>query len=267
MNERIQGNDKSKSVTMASNWKLFDHPHLLPGEDAATYEELLARFRAAINPVDIIDDMFIADVVASEWEALRSRRFKTSLIRTAGLRALKYFLRAEYHLSEDGFTHSLTKILQENVPEDQSQDCARLARACAQNEPEAVDKVNQILEDTDCDLDRIRQDAHNEEMGKLVQEYLRREPEAIKKLEEVFAKFDMTLDSFFYNSLSDPEKLSNVERIDRLATIAEGRRNASLREIDRRHAALGQAVRQAAREIEGEFKLIDSKSSKGEEAI
>jgi hypothetical protein len=258
MNERIQRKDKSKSVTMVSNWKLFDHPHLLAGEDAATSEELLARFRAAINPVDIIDDMFIADVVASEWEVLRWCRFKTSLIRTAGLRALEAFLSDQYHLSEDGFTHSLTKILQENVPEDQSR---------AQNEPEAVDKVNQILEDTDCDLDRIQQDAQNEEVQKLVQEYVRREPEAIKKLDEVFAKYDTTIDSFFYQSLVDPERLDNIERIDRLATIAEGRRNASLREIDRRRAALGQAVRQAAQEIEGEFKLIDSKSSKGEETV
>jgi hypothetical protein len=66
--------------------------------------------------------------------------------------------------------------------------------------------------------------------------------------------------------LDDPETLGNIDRIDRLATIAEGRRNASLREIDRRRAVVGQTLRRAVQEIEGDFKIIDSKPSKGEKA-
>jgi hypothetical protein len=40
--------------------RLFGQPIILEGEDAATYEELLARIRAAIKSVDIIEEMFIA---------------------------------------------------------------------------------------------------------------------------------------------------------------------------------------------------------------
>ena len=36
----------------------------LQGEDAAAYDELLSRAGAAVKPVDIIDEMFIADVVS-----------------------------------------------------------------------------------------------------------------------------------------------------------------------------------------------------------
>jgi hypothetical protein len=64
--------------------KLFGEPQLLEGEDAAAYDELLARLRAAVKPVDIIEEMFIADVVALEWEVLRWRRLKVALIRARG---------------------------------------------------------------------------------------------------------------------------------------------------------------------------------------
>jgi len=53
------------------------------------------------------------------------------------------------------------------------------------------------------------------------------------------------------------EELDNIERIDHLTTIAETRRNAMLREIDRRHAVLGEALRQRAQEVEGEFEVIE----------
>src|SRR6516162_3266366 len=85
---------KTKSITSASapRLKLLGEPHLLAGEDAAAYDQLFARIYAAVNPVDIVDEMFIADVVSLEWEVLRWRRLKASLMQTHGLRALKEFL-------------------------------------------------------------------------------------------------------------------------------------------------------------------------------
>jgi hypothetical protein len=45
------------------------------------------------------------------------------------------------------------------------------------------------------------------------------------------------------------------------------RRNASLREIDRRRAVLGQTLRRSVQEIEnGEFKVIDTTPAKGKDA-
>ena len=114
------------------------------GEDAATYHELLARIRAAVKPVDIIDDMFIADVAFLEWEVLRWRRLKTSLLRTRGLEALEDFLgeKLDYDLYSDRFADELTEILQEFFGRPGVDFAQTLARECAQNEPDAVDKVN-----------------------------------------------------------------------------------------------------------------------------
>ena len=63
------------------------------------------------------------------------------------------------------------------------------------------------------------------------------------------------------------EELDYVERIDRLITIAEGRRNASLREIDRRRAVLGEKLRRNVQEIEDrEIDEIEATPAKGENA-
>ncbi len=63
------------------------------------------------------------------------------------------------------------------------------------------------------------------------------------------------------------QKLGDIEQIDRLITIAENRRNASLHEIERRRAILGQTLRRAVHEIEeAEFQVIDSPQGKGTKA-
>jgi hypothetical protein len=59
------------------------------------------------------------------------------------------------------------------------------------------------------------------------------------------------------------ESIDDTERIDRLITIAENRRNVSLREIDRRRAALGDALRRSVQEAEdAEFEVIETSSAK-----
>ena len=70
---------KTRSRVVNSD-SLFGPPPVLIGEDAVAYDELIGRVYAAIKPADVIDEMLIADVVASEWEFLRWRRLKFSLI-------------------------------------------------------------------------------------------------------------------------------------------------------------------------------------------
>jgi hypothetical protein len=72
---------KSSTSNAIGRHSLFGAPPILEGEDAAANDELSGRICAAIKPVDVIDEMFMADVVALEWEVLRWRRLKLSLIR------------------------------------------------------------------------------------------------------------------------------------------------------------------------------------------
>jgi hypothetical protein len=158
---RIRVNPKAKSMTSvpvrAPRSPLFGPPLLLEGEDVAAYDELLARICAAVKPVDVIDEMFVADVVFLQWEILRLRRLKTTLIRATGNGELKRFLSNEldYDLYREDFVEILTETLQKNVAEDQGEDYPKLARRCAQNEPDAVEEVNELLIGTASDMDDI----------------------------------------------------------------------------------------------------------------
>jgi hypothetical protein len=82
---------KSKSKAVSGD-SLFGPPPVLEGEDAAAYDELFAHICAAVKPVDVIDRIFVNDIAYLQWDILRLRRLKTSLIRRLGSEALKEFL-------------------------------------------------------------------------------------------------------------------------------------------------------------------------------
>ena len=62
-------------------------------------------------------------------------------------------------------------------------------------------------------------------------------------------------------------KTSRALRALSPTTIAENRRNASLREIDRRRAVLGETLRRSVQEVENaEFEVIEKTPAKGKNA-
>jgi hypothetical protein len=274
MSKRVRSDpktrSKSKSVTSAPvpRLRLFGQPQVLEGEDGAAYDELLARFCAAVKPVDIIEEMFIVDVVSLEWEVLRWRRLKSSLIRGPGLEALEAFLRDEldYDLYSEHLADDLAPILQDNLPEDQAEDAQSLAREWTQNQPDAVDKVNKVLAEISLDMDKVVDGAQARKAKELVQQYVRREPDAVTLVHELLTSAGASMDTFIADALPR-NVLEYIERIDRLTTIAESRRNASLQEIYRRRAIFGETLRRSVQEIEhDEFEVIETTPAKGKNA-
>jgi hypothetical protein len=87
----------------------------------------------------------------------------------------------------------------------------------------------------------------------LAREYSRRKSGAIKSVNKLLATAGSSIDALMAEPFS--EQLDNIERIDRVATIAENRRNTMFREIDRRRAVLGQGLRWHLQGVEG--KAID----------
>jgi hypothetical protein len=58
----------------------FGPPPLIEGEDGAAYDELLSRVSTAIKPADILEDIWVREIVDLDWEVLRLRRLKASLM-------------------------------------------------------------------------------------------------------------------------------------------------------------------------------------------
>jgi hypothetical protein len=127
------------------------------------------------------------------------------------------------------------------------------------NERDADDKVNQILDDTDWDMDGVLNSAKTRKAEELAQEYMQHKPAATKLVDKLLAEANLSIDALMVRKLTDKVtgELDDIERIDRLITIAENRRNDMLREIDRRRAVLGETLRRQLQEVEGEFKVIE----------
>jgi hypothetical protein len=205
--------------------------------------------------------------VHSEWEVLRLRRLKWSLIRAPTLKALEDLLREnlDYDLYSEHFADQLAEILRDNLPEDQVGNAQTLARECARNEPAAGDKVNELLAGIKLDMDDILDDAKGRKAKELVQEYVRREPDAVTQVLELLSDAGVSMDGLMADALA--QQLDAIERIDRLISIVESRRNVSLREIERRREVLGETLRRSVQEIEdGEFELIETTPAKGRNA-
>ena len=230
---------------------VFGPPLLLEGEDAAAYDELLARICAAVKPVDIIDEIFIADVASLEWELLRWRRLKWTLMQETGLEALKLFLveqlESNYALHEEHFKSYLTTILQNNLPTEQAGSAGTLAAECTPNNAEANEKLDEVLGTIGLEMNTVLGDARAYKAKELVQGYVRGERDAVTLVNGLLTDAGTSMDSFMTKALGN--RIDKIERIDRLTAIAETRRNAALREIERRRAVLGETLRRSVREF------------------
>ena len=112
-------------------------------------------------------------------------------------------------------------------------------------------------------MDEVLNDAKGRKAKELVQEYVRREPDVVNLVDGLLTDAGVSMDSFMADALA--YKLDTIERIDRLTTIAESRRNASLHEIERRRTVLGELLRRSVQEIEeGEFDVIETTPAQGE---
>ena len=78
--------------------------------------------------------------------------------------------------------------------------------------------------------------------------------EAIAEVERLLGRAGLTIDAVMAQTLA--ARIDDVERIDRMVTTAEARRDAVLREIRSRRAAFGQALRRAGQAIDAEFEDV-----------
>jgi len=89
-----------------------------------------------------------------------------------------------------------------------------------------------------------------------------RKPDAVTLIDQLLTGAGESMDGLTADALVG--HLDAIERFDRLTTIAESRRNASLHEIDRRRAVLGETLRRSVQEIEdGEFEEIETTPAQG----
>ena len=101
-------------------------------------------------------------------------------------------------------------------------------------------------------------DHDSEWMDVLIKKWVAQKPSAIKQVNRLLASAKLTFDTVIARAVM--ANIDDIERIDRCITIAEGRRDRILREIDRRRAAFAQALRDKMQDVEdAEFETIEPK--------
>lgn len=171
---------------------LFDKRPIVFGESDALYEALLSRVAVAVSPNDVVDWLYVKDIVDFTWEIERLRRIHTATIENELESSLARLLvvkqSSDLVLSASGAS----------LPSSER----KLARAFFSNQSKAKREVTSIL--------------------------------AKKGLE-----FD--IDSLMAKAFS--RKIEILEILGRMMASVEGRRDKTLREIDRRRSYLSIALR------------------------
>ena len=96
-------NDRSVgSVEIADLDDLLGPPPVLPNESLVDYEGLKARLRAKIAPQDMLEEIWLRDILDLQWEVLRMRRIKARILSSSGPAGLESLLhrRVPYHAKD-----------------------------------------------------------------------------------------------------------------------------------------------------------------------
>lgn len=216
---RSKRNPRSASSEILATETFFGPPPILPEEDLVAYRELLASVSRDVHPIDIIEDIWVRDVVDLTWEILRWRRIKSDLVAQAIPAALRSVL---------------SGLLPKPLPSGSAP-------------PLGTWEHTQYM---------IAKSALPLPGDELVKKWVKRSPRAIKQVNKLLSSANMTMANVVTNA--SIEELENIERIDRLITVTEARRNAVYREIDRHRSVFSRALRNKVHEIEdAEFETIE----------
>lgn len=129
---------------------LLGRPPILHGEDERTYAELLARVQAAVKPKDILEEIWVRDVVDLLWETLRLRRMKASVVTVATRNAMAKVLAPIVNKGRlgDADPFDMELMLKETPARE-------LAAGWYKREGKAVKDVEKILREADLSMDVV----------------------------------------------------------------------------------------------------------------
>lgn len=176
---------------------VFEERPLLRGEDGKVYDQLLNAMLTEVRPKDLIEAIWVRDIVDNVWEARRLKRWRAQILNRAKIRALEDMIHDGVRIEVGAINYNIGVTFE---------DPAGLAAGWMTGDKAKTARVNELL------VLSGRSDESVEAHGFLLQ-------------------------------------LSEIERIDRMRAAVDQRRDALLREIERRRSTRAQQLRQFSEEI------------------
>lgn len=176
---------------------LFADRPLLPGEDPEQYDALLRSVVQQVMPTDVIEAIWVKDIIDLIWEAKRLRRWRDQILNQARLEAITTLI--------------MPVIVSKN--------------------PNPFTKMSEL----------------EGEATALALGWLEGSQSQTTSLEQKLQGRGLTGADVMAQAFQ--RQLPDIERIDRMVTSADQRRDTLLREIERKRASLGQLLRAAAADV------------------
>lgn len=174
---------------------LFDDRPTLPGEDEEHYDALLRSMIQQLKPADVIEAIWVKNIVDFIWDAKRMRQWRGRILMQARLKAVEDFITPALK-NEDNLGFGMLA----------GPSADALAAGWVAGREIEKERVDGMLRDRG------------------------------------LSAADVPAHSFLL-------RLSDIEKIDRLASAADQRRDTLLREIERKRASFAQQVRTATADV------------------
>jgi len=247
------------STESLPSWHKLLGSTVLPGEDQAAYNQLCRQIDAAIAQVDIIDELSVADYRSDALEVLRLRCTKFSVQKGASTRTVKTFLRPRIDVAVE---ETVLTMLQMNMLEGADVD-EELAQFYADNPSEAIEALHEWLTSNNLALEELETRVRGATAWEFANLYVRGDAWTVKWVNALLEEAAVTLEDLIVPEFENIMDL--LDQLDRMIAAAELRRNATLRGIERRHAALGAPLRRV-QVSDGEPKLIEATPTEKKDA-
>jgi hypothetical protein len=160
--------------------ELLSKRALIPGEDATLYDEFLARARQAIGPNDIVEHIWVKDIVDLVWEIARWRRLRDATFAQAHRQVLR---------------DALPDLLKDNSAD----EIGALVIGWALGKRESVERVDAILRHHQLDIDAL--------MARVLDRHLGR----MERVDQLIAGAELRRDSILREI--EPRRHAVAERI------------------------------------------------------
>lgn len=174
---------------------LFEDRPLLPGENAAQYDALRDSMVQQVKPIDVIEAIWVKDIIDLVWEAKRWRRMRNQILVQGRMNAVAELILPAFKRANPVRIEGIT-----------GSSAEALAAGWATGNTSSIEQVDKYLQERN----------------------LRTE--------------DVTAHAFLLS-------LPAIERIDRMISLTEQRRDALIRDIERKRASVAQRLRAAATEV------------------
>lgn len=137
---------------------------VVKGEDPAAYDQLLARVWAQVKPANVIEELWVDDIVDLSSNIQRYRRYKKSLIEAAIPRALEEILTPFMNdASRFGAIPQYVEGYREPTP------AMKLVNKWVRCDPKALKEVDRILASGELTMEHVRARAFAMEIDKVRQ--------------------------------------------------------------------------------------------------